>query len=97
MTDYSIKRFHKYTDNELIEQLRAYAKNLEISFVSAEGFSKSTGISEATVARHFGSWKEFCWRARLALDTRDRSLEKTFSRISISSEGNKAGNLALGK
>jgi len=46
MTDYSIKRFHKYTNNELIERLQTYAKNLEVSFVSAEGFSKATGISK---------------------------------------------------
>ncbi len=66
MTDYSIKRFHKYSDNELIERLRIYAKSLGVSFVSCEGFSVATGISETTFANHFGSWRDFCERAQLA-------------------------------
>ncbi len=66
MTDYSIKRFHKYSDNELIEQLRTYAKTLGVSFVSCEGFSKATGIAETTITNHFDSWRAFCERAQLA-------------------------------
>lgn len=66
MTNYSIKRFHKYSDNELIERLRTYAKSADLFFVSIEGFSKATGIAETTIINHFGSWKTFCERAKLA-------------------------------
>lgn len=66
MTDYSIKRFHKYSDGELIEKLRTYAQTSALSFVSIEGFSKATGIAEATITNHFGSWRTFCKRAQLA-------------------------------
>lgn len=66
MTDYSIKRFNKYSDSELIERLRTYAKTSGLSFVSIAGFSKATGIAETTITNHFGSWKTFCEKAQLA-------------------------------
>jgi hypothetical protein len=44
MTDYSIKRFNKYSDSEIIERLRTYAKTSGVSFVSGEGFSKGDGV-----------------------------------------------------
>lgn len=66
MTDYSIKRFHKYSDSELVDRLREYAKNMGISYISSRAFSNATGISDTTITNHFGSWKTFCERAQLA-------------------------------
>lgn len=66
MTDYSIKRFHKYSESELVERLLNYAQTSGSSFVSVAGFSKTTGIAESTITNHFGSWRDFCERAQLA-------------------------------
>ncbi len=66
MTDYSIKRFSKYTDDELIARVQDYAKQVERQFVSVAAFSAATGISEATVTNHFGTWHTFCAKAGLA-------------------------------
>ena len=66
MTDYSVKRFSKYTDAELIASLQDFAKRIGQSFVSSAAFSKATGISEHTVTNHFGTWHAFCKKAELA-------------------------------
>jgi hypothetical protein len=66
MTDYSIKRFSKYTEDELIAKLQDFAKESGRSFVSGKAFEEATGISEGTATNHFGSWQEFCARAGLA-------------------------------
>jgi 5-methylcytosine-specific restriction endonuclease McrA len=66
MTDYSIKRYSEYSDCELIERLRTFALDTDTAYVSSHAFSESTGISEATITRHFGSWKVFCEQAGLA-------------------------------
>lgn len=76
MTDYSIKRFNKCSDSEIIERLRTYAKTSGVSFVSGRGFSKATGIAETTITNHFGSWKVFCERAQLA-PRYQRSISRT--------------------
>lgn len=66
MTDYSIKRFSKYTDEELIAKLQDFARDSGKSFVSGRAFKQAIGISEGTVTNHFGTWQEFCARAGLA-------------------------------
>jgi hypothetical protein len=66
MTDYSIKRYSAYSDDELVEALRNLAARENVRYVSARRFSEVTGISEATVARHFQTWATFCHRAGLA-------------------------------
>ena len=66
MTDYSIKRFSKYTDDELVAKLQGFARESGRAFVSGRSFEEATGISEGTVTNHFGTWQEFCARAGLA-------------------------------
>lgn len=66
MADYSIKRFSAYSDAELLESLHRYASNSRVAHVSSRAFSEATGIAEATVTNHFGSWREFCSKAGLA-------------------------------
>ncbi len=66
MTDYSIKRFSKYSEAELIASLQAFAKRNGQSFVSGQAFSKATGISEATITNHFVTWHAFCVKAGLS-------------------------------
>lgn len=66
MTDYSIKRFSKYTDAELIASLQDFAKRMGQSFVSGRAFSEATGILETTITNHFGTWHAFCAKAGLA-------------------------------
>jgi hypothetical protein len=66
MTDYSIKRFSKYTDTELIAKLQDFARESGKSFVSGRAFEQATGIAESTATNHFGSWRKFCTRAGLA-------------------------------
>lgn len=66
MTDYSIRRYSEYTDNELIDRLRDYAKSTGQSYVSNRAFSNATGIGRNTAVNHFGTWKKFCEQAGLA-------------------------------
>ena len=66
MIDYTVKRYSKYSDSELIERLRMYAQSAGLSFISSRAFSQATGISEGTITNHFGTWKAFCGKARLA-------------------------------
>ncbi len=63
MTDYSIRRFSKYMDGELIAKLQEFARESGKSFISGRAFEEATGISEGTVTNHFGTWQEFCARA----------------------------------
>jgi len=60
MTDYTIKRYNPYTKQELISALNEYVAQKKIKYVAAEGFCKWFGISEATLARHFGKWSNLC-------------------------------------
>ena len=65
MTDYTVRRYHAYSDEELLQALRDFARSEGIEYVSAGAFQTATGISEATAANHFGSWALFCQRAGL--------------------------------
>ena len=76
MTDYGIKRFNKYSDDELLDRLVELHKQTQSRFLSARAFSTATGISEGTITTHFGSWKSFCKRAGLA-PRYDRTDDKT--------------------
>ena len=66
MTDYSIKRYSEYSDSELVERLRTFAEEAGTTYISSRSFSDTTGIAEATIANHFGSWAAFCERAGVA-------------------------------
>ena len=65
MTDYSIKRYHEYSDFELIERLQEYSQAIKDGYVSSRAFSEATGIAETTITNHFGTWKAFCEKAGL--------------------------------
>ncbi len=65
MTDYSIKRYHEYSDFELIERLQEYSQAIKDGYVSSRAFSETTGIAETTITNHFGTWKAFCEKAGL--------------------------------
>lgn len=65
MTNYSIKRFNKYSDEELFLALRRVAKELGTEYLPGRAFQKHTGISQHTIERRFGTWKKFCERADL--------------------------------
>lgn len=66
MTDYTIKRYNPYTDQELIEAIQKYAAERKIKNVASRQFCKWFGISETTIQRHFSSWANFCSAAGLA-------------------------------
>jgi hypothetical protein len=65
MTDYSIKRFNAYSEDELISALKKIAKKLNSEYVPGRAFQKDTGISQHTIERRFGTWKNFCEKAGL--------------------------------
>jgi len=66
MTSYLIKRFNKYSRDELTDMLRKHSDENGLKFLSGQAFSTATGISEATIANHFGSWAQFCATAGLS-------------------------------
>ena len=76
MTGYSIKRYNKYSDTELIQKLVEYAQSIGCDFISSFAFSEATGIAESTISNHFGSWKVFCQRSGL-YPRYDRQIDKT--------------------
>jgi len=63
MTDYSIKRFNRYSDDELLAALGEVAQRLDTEYVPGRTFQDSTGISLHTIERRFGTWKKFCEKA----------------------------------
>lgn len=67
MTDYSIriKSNRRYSDSELLLAIQSVAQANGSDYVSAREFERSTDISEGTVLRRFGSWREFCAKAGL--------------------------------
>jgi hypothetical protein len=75
MADYTIIRFNKYTDDELVNKLLEFSKSKGLTYISSRTFSDETGIGEATITNHFGSWKSFCLRAGL-FPRYDRSVGK---------------------
>jgi 5-methylcytosine-specific restriction endonuclease McrA/uncharacterized protein YbdZ (MbtH family) len=60
MTDYSIRKFNVYSEDDLVSALRDVAKRLNTEFVPERTFSKYTGISCHTIERRYGLWREFC-------------------------------------
>ena len=60
MTDYSIKIFNRYSDEELMEAARELSRSLKTEYVSGNAFQKATGISPTTIENRFGSWSNFC-------------------------------------
>jgi len=65
MTDYSIRRFHKYSDDELIVAVREVSRKLNTDFIAGQTFQEHSGISTHTIERRFGTWKKFCDKAGL--------------------------------
>jgi 5-methylcytosine-specific restriction endonuclease McrA len=65
MTDYSIKRFSKYTKEELVAALREFANKKRAQYVASRDFCDWFGVSEMTIVHHFGTWSKFCKRADL--------------------------------
>ncbi len=65
MTDYSVRRYNAYSDEELITSLCQYAKERGSSYISCRDFSSHVGISETTITNHFGNWSVFCRKAGL--------------------------------
>ena len=66
MTDYTIKRYNPYTNDELIKALQDYSRGQKIKHVASSSFCKWLGISETTIQRHFVSWSKFCQAAGLS-------------------------------
>jgi 5-methylcytosine-specific restriction endonuclease McrA len=66
MPDYSIKRYSSYSDAELLESAQRVAAQANSPYLSSRAFTEVTGIAEATIASHFGSWAKFCTEAGLA-------------------------------
>lgn len=66
MTDYTVKRYNAYSSDELLEAVQQYSQEKGTRYVSSDDFCGSIGVSSATVARKFGSWREFCTRAGLS-------------------------------
>jgi len=65
MTDYSIKRFNRYSNEELIEAAKELAKSLNAEYLSGKAFQKTTSISPTTIENRFGTWSNFCHKAGL--------------------------------
>lgn len=65
MIDYTIKRFNRYSKEELVAALKEYSKQKNIEYVAAQDFCDWLGISETTAARPFGSWSSLCKAAGL--------------------------------
>lgn len=66
MTDYTIKRYNPYTNDELIKALQNYSNGQKIKHVASSSFCKWLGISETTIQRHFVSWSKFCQAAGIS-------------------------------
>jgi hypothetical protein len=49
MTDYTIKRYNPYTNEELIKALQDYSREQKIKHVASSSFCKWLGISETTI------------------------------------------------
>ena len=82
MTDYSIKRFNKYADEELFNALKEVAQKLDSEFIPGATFQKYTGISQHTIKRRFGTWRNFCEKAGLKpAYTRGTSREDLFKNL----------------
>ena len=65
MTNYTVKRFSRYSDDELVARLLEFSKRSDSSFISGKAFEEATDISEGTITNHFGSWQSFCAKAGL--------------------------------
>ena len=63
--DYSIRRYHEYTDEEIIERLKSYAQENKKEFVALTVFTRETGISQNAILRRFGTWTKLCKIAAL--------------------------------
>ena len=60
MTDYSIRRFNRWTDEELFSAVQRVAVESGSSFVKGREFERITGISYETIKSRYGSWGAFC-------------------------------------
>jgi len=60
MINYSIKRFNKYSKDELLTAIREFAEANGTEYVASREFCRWIGISPTTVQRHFDKWSSFC-------------------------------------
>lgn len=82
MTDYTVKRYNPYTDEELIKAVQEYANKQKIKYVTSKQFCEWFGISETSIRRHFGTWAKFCKKAKLAPKySRSVTKEKLFNNL----------------
>lgn len=75
MTDYTIKRFNKYSKEELISALREFANANDNKFVASRDFCSWLGISPTTIESHFGKWSSLCNEAGIS-PRYDRNVDK---------------------
>ncbi|GAN33981.1 MAG: HNH endonuclease [Candidatus Brocadia sp. AMX2] len=66
MTDYTIKRFNKYSKEELLSALRGFVDKNGTKYVASRDFCRWLGISPTTVERHFGKWSSLCNEAGIS-------------------------------
>jgi len=84
VADYSVKRFNKYSDQELFVIVQSMAKDRETQFVTSRDFEASSGISPATIQRRFGTWREFCLAAGLQPSyTRTENRHDLFTNLEV--------------
>lgn len=75
MTDYTIKRFNKYSKDELILALREFADINGNKYVASRNFCSWLGVSPTTVERYFGKWSSLCNEAGIS-PRYDRNIDK---------------------
>jgi hypothetical protein len=63
MTNWTIKRRGPHGREKLLELLKSFIREQGSPYISGREFERWSGVSEATVARHFGSWADFCREA----------------------------------
>jgi len=85
MTDYSVKRFNQYSDDELLDTAKQLAEESGSVFLSGRTYQKETGISPTTIENRFGSWAAFCEKAdlkpRITFDNAAETLFKNLDEV----------------
>jgi hypothetical protein len=65
VTDYSLRRYNKYTDADLVDEARRVAAESGSDFLTGRQFERGSGIAVGTIERRFGTWRRFCESAGL--------------------------------
>ena len=88
MTDYSIRRFKRFTKDEIISAIKQYALEKNLEYISVEDFCEWYNVSRKTVQK-YGVWPNLCKEAGLNpryFRTNDRqilfdNLQKVWERL----------------